>query len=133
MFCYIYIILYIYIYYIIYIWIQIFLKKVLYQIIPQLSEDWIHRVRAGALRPIMSYIAFPIGHRLLIRLFVGRKPPVIAHISIDMSSPLAQLAKKKQYQANSSILLIGLQKVHQITKNNTQHGGFTRIYSPKFS
>ena len=80
-----------------------------------------------------SYIAFPIGHRLLIRLFVGRKPPVIAHISIDMSSPLAQLAKKKQYQANSSILLIGLQKVHQITKNNTQHGGFTRIYSPKFS
>ena len=53
-------------------WIQIFLKKVLYQIIPQLSEDWIHRVRAGALRPIMSYIAFPIGHRLLIRLFVGR-------------------------------------------------------------
>ena len=76
----IYIIIYIcyniiYIYIILYIWIQILLKKVLYQIIPQLSEDWIHRLRAGALRP-MSYIAFPIGHRLLIRL-------VIAHISIS--------------------------------------------------
>lgn len=84
---------------------------------------------------LASYIPVPIGHRLLIRL-------VMAHISISRhgKTPLSWRwpLNTAWYQANSSILLIGLQKVHQITKNNTQHGfvlklGFTLQNSPNMA
>ena len=84
----------------------------------------------------MSYIAFPIGHRLLIRLFVGRKPPVIAHISIDMSSPLAQLAKKSNIRLTRPFFSLAYKKSTKSQRTTLSMGdllGFTLQNSPNMA